>query len=260
MVPDSVWESLHIEDGDDMDVLVRKMRTLEEFYAGHEEYQGFEPFIHVYRKVTEDVRELHRQGRFNNPHTMEELDLYFAETYFEPMRAFFRDGERPQPWRTYLEYCTRDDFYESLAMFLGINAHINGDLLHSVNEIGLEDRDDYDRVDGILERHLSEDIHYLILKEHDRFALYAELLKPLTRYEMHSTILRWRADIWSYRGKEPGTVEPLFRDATELIAERLISIAHGTNLFTLPLQSFKLRKIRVEYSDEIKEGLRQAGT
>lgn len=255
MLPDKVEEALHIRDGDTMEDLIQKMYRLERFYSENEEYNGFQPFIKVYREVTEDVNELYGQGAFNDPSTMEQLDLYFAGRYLEPMRAFLLHGEKQRPWSTYIDYCTREDRYESLAMFLGINAHINGDLLHAVNHIGLEDQHDYNRINGILEQHLSHNLHYLILKEHDRLALYAELVKPLTWYEMHTTIIRWRQDIWQYRGQDSHQVETVFEDATEQIADRLIDIAHNTSLLTLPIESWRLHNIQIGQFDTIAQRL-----
>lgn len=241
-----VQQALEVTSDDDISDLIQKMRVLEEFYGGSEEYRGFKPFIHVYRQVTEDVNALYAQDRFNNPEKMEQLDLYFAKRYLNPMKAYLTKGVAQKPWKTYLDYCMREDRYDSLAMFLGINAHINGDLLHSVNSVGLTDEEDYNRVNGILENHLSDNLHYLLLKEHDKLAFYAELVKPITRYELHRTVIRWRSDIWKHANTTGHNVEPVFEDATEQIGQRLIQIGHTTNILTLPLECAKLRNIAVE--------------
>ena len=251
MPSEEIEEALHIRDTDDMDDLIKKMNRLEEFYNDNERFNGFSPFIRVYRDITVDVNDLYAKNAFNNPELMEELDLVFAEQYLKRMRSFILHGEKQTPWKHYIEYCTREDRYESLSMILGINAHINGDLLHSINHVGLEDAADYNRVNSILDKHLSENIHYLILQEHDRLAFYAELVKPVTRYELHETIIQWREDIWSYRRYEADTVEPLFETAAEKMAEQIIDLGHHTNFFTLPIASWRLHSMQVTNLDRI---------
>jgi hypothetical protein len=245
-VPADVEQALDIADADGIPALLRKMRTLEKFYDGHDRYSGFKPFISVYRQVTEDVQALYAADRFNNPATMEELDLYFAKLYLDPMKAFLVNGEKRRPWRTYIDYCRRDDRHPSLAMFLGINAHINGDLLQAVNHVGLDDEADYNRVNGILENHLSDNLHHLLVAERDRLALYAELVKPVTRYELHRTVIRWRADIWAVAGQNAELVEAAFVDGAERMADRLIRIGHEATLLRLPVECVKLRRLSVD--------------
>lgn len=255
MPSQEVEDALRIQDHDDMDDLIKKMNILEEFYKQEERYHGFAPFIKVYRDVTQDVRGLYTKDAFNNPATMEELDLYFAEQYLKRMRSFILHDEKKSPWKTYIEYCTREDRYESLSMVLGINAHINGDLLHSVNHIGLEDEADYTRVNSILEHHLSDNLHYLILQEHDRLALYAELVKPVTWYELHKTIIQWRDDIWYYRQFDGESVEPVFEEAAEAMAEKIIDLGHHTNIFTLPIESWRLHNLQINHLESVAERL-----
>lgn len=246
MIPERVQRALHVDMDASMQDLIEKMRTLEAFYQQNEEYHGFLPFLRVYREVTEDVSRLHQKEGFNNAEEMRRLDLSFAQRYFDAIEAFLVDGETVRPWKTYIEYCSQPDRYASLAMFLGINAHVNGDLLHSLSESGAQERADYERINTVLEQHLTDSLHYLVLREHDRLALYAELLKPLTRFELHSTVIHWRSDIWRYHTL-PGSdaFVPVFEAFAEAVGDRLIRIGHSTNLLTLPWESYKLLHLRI---------------
>jgi len=228
----------------DMSDLVQKMDALENFFNQNEKYRLFAEFIEVYKQITESVQSIHEEDGFNQPSEMEKLDLEFAKYYFDAMQKFILDGEKIEPWKNYIDYCMREDSSESVALFLGINSHVNGDLIKALNKSDFDSNEDYTRINPVLENHLSQNLRRLILEDHDKYAFYAELFKPVTRYELNHTIISWRKQIWKHRGIKQK--EPIFENYAEEVAEKIIHIAEHTNPFTLPIEAYKIKKLDLE--------------
>ena len=234
---------------DNMQDLLEKMKGLESFFRKNDSYSSLGEFLGVYRQITSSVDRIYGRKGFKKASEMQRLDLEFASLYLMAMERFLLNEERISPWKNYIDYCMREDASPSIAMFLGINSHVNGDLLKALNSTGFDCFEDYSRVNPVLRDHLSKNLHHLVLKDHDKYAFLAEVFKPLSRYEMDHTIISWRRNTWKHRGNPDK--EPVFESYAEKVAEKVIDISEATNPLTLPLEAYKLRFMDLKDFPEI---------
>lgn len=237
-------------ESDSIQDLLRKMSSLEYFFNQNDSYSSFSEFLEVYKQITLSVEKIYVRNEFQQASEMERLDIEFASYYFDAMEKFLFHEERVEPWKKYIDYCMRDDASASIAMFLGINSHVNGDLVKALNHTEFDSYADYNRVNPVLKSHLSKNLRHLVLKDHDKYAFLAALFKPLSRYELDSTVISWRRNAWNRRGNHG--IEATFEDYAEKVAEKVIGIAHATNPLTLPYEAYRLHDIRMEDFPEIE--------
>lgn len=110
-------------------------------------------FPALYSRVTADVAEGIRAGRFEDGPRMERLVVTFAAYY---LRA--RRGEAPAPrsWQATWDVAGDDNLLIAQHLLLGINAHINFDLAQAVVDVvpeggDLQDvRADFDAINDVL--------------------------------------------------------------------------------------------------------------
>ena len=242
-------------ESDDLKNLLEKMKGLESFFRHNDSYSSLGEFLGVYRQITSSVDRIYGRKGFKKASEMQRLDLEFASLYLMAMERFLLNEEKIRPWKNYIDYCMRDDAAPSIAMFLGINSHVNGDLLKALNSTGFDCFEDYSCVNPVLRDHLSKNLHHLVLKDHDKYAFLAEVFKPLSRYEMDQTIISWRRNAWKHRGN-PGK-EPVFESYAEKVAEKVIDISEATNPLTLPLEAYKLRFMDIKHFHKIKSEINQ---
>ena len=112
-------------------------------------------FAALYRRVTLEIRDAIREGRFENGPLVERLDVVFAERYLDAYRSW-RSGETTtHSWR--VAFRAVDDWWPIVLqhLLLGINAHINLDLgiaaARTAPGTGLDAlEEDFFRVSGLL--------------------------------------------------------------------------------------------------------------
>jgi hypothetical protein len=85
-------------------------------------------FAALYLKMTMAVRDGIESGQFENGSRMEQLDVRFANRYFEAYDAWQAGIPCTQAWKTAFEASKEDRLTVLQHILLGINAHINLDL------------------------------------------------------------------------------------------------------------------------------------
>jgi len=207
---------------DDVSELVDKMESFECFLIEND-CESFTPFLRAYRKITEKVQE--RMEIFDSPEELEALDLKFGELYFDAMEAYFVNGEKKKPWKTYLDYVERDDSRPLLELLLGINAHINADLAVLIDEIDYSEKEDFEKVNRIL----LESLYPVIIdtaftrKDLESFAFIGSGPLPFIGLKK---IQNWRKNAWNSGKKNSETI----LQETEMKASNLISLRHDNSL------------------------------
>lgn len=181
--------------------VIASMEKLQKFYQA-QNHPAFLPFLYVYELVTKTVYE--RINQFEEPQKLEELDIVFANLYFEPMQHFFsRDNgsseevlKKNAAWKVYFEYCSQEKTIPFLTVLLGINAHINSDLLTAVYKTNYSNEHDFMLVNEILEELTPKVMQYLAIHNHDIFGLGGVLFKRFSISEFRAIIVRWRNEVW----------------------------------------------------------------
>lgn len=211
--------------------VISDMEELEKLFQ-EQELEGLLPFLKAYLRITKKVAERSRKGDFNHPDELEELDIRFAELYFDSLEKYLTEGEKKPPWRKYFEYIERDDSKPVLELVLGINAHINSDLAQSLREKNYTNREDFQKIDRILAESLIPVLTELGVKRRDPGCLGILGLQPVSWLGLRK-ILNWREFAWeNSRTEEKFSLEKV-RKGTEMNAERMISIRHDKKISEL---------------------------
>ncbi len=218
--------------------VVGSMDTLLAFFEDTEGFGSLAPFLRAYYRVTEEVvrHRVEDEGFFDDPGALERLDVRFARLYFEPLRAYLFEGEKREPWRTYLSYCERGDSRPALEMSLGINAHINADLVPVLIEEGYDEYEDYEQINTILSSVFKELLEYLAFRKHDAIGLEALIMRKTVSRLFSRAIVRWREEAWSHAvGRD--AFDPIRAEVhteTERLAADLIDITERFSLLHIP--------------------------
>jgi Family of unknown function (DUF5995) len=86
-------------------------------------------FNRMYLAVTEGVKQaVDTAGYFEEPQRIAQLDVLFAQLYFDAVEANEAGGRPPSAWRVLFEDDGSDDILPIQFAVAGMNAHINHDL------------------------------------------------------------------------------------------------------------------------------------
>jgi hypothetical protein len=96
--------------------------------AAHQKGDRIAYFACLYRHVTYAVKEGAAKGVFENGQRIEDLDVTFANRYFEAMDFWQRGNVAVQSWKVAFDASQRPGRLVMQHLFLGMNAHINLDL------------------------------------------------------------------------------------------------------------------------------------
>ncbi|HZL07851.1 MAG TPA: DUF5995 family protein [Candidatus Dormibacteraeota bacterium] len=155
-------------------------------------------FNRAYIIVTKKINQANDEGLFQHSKLMNELEVAFAKRYFDALNHYAVKGFLPDGWnkvnRGWLHY----RHPASLSLMLGANAHINHDLLRSLEEVVRTPEkfsEDYFKVNQLLlESARAISSSYYESQEHINFLkknLRSVYLGPVMRL-----ILRWRTRVW----------------------------------------------------------------
>jgi len=122
---------------------------------------GLACFNQVYLDVTQQVQARITQGTFSDPVFLTQLDVVFANFYFDAVNAAVEQPDHPPPaWAPLLERRGDRDIFPIQFALAGMNAHINHDLplalVHTCSELNTAPdhgtvHADYQKVDGLLD-------------------------------------------------------------------------------------------------------------
>lgn len=174
------------------------MSELEALFVSDKAYKNLLPFLYTYKLVTTTI--YNNLSLFEDQNSLEKLDVYFANLYFLPLYRYLNTNAKKTPWKTYFDYCEKDKCIPIVSVLLGINAHVNSDLLTSI-QLNKVNKHDYFLVNEILENLSDEVMRYLTVSEHDIFGLGGLFFKQFRVYEFRNTIQKWRDDVWQNKSK-----------------------------------------------------------
>ena len=250
MSTEDVVDLARLKDDPSIHEIRGRMATLLDVYEDSEELNGLAQFLHVYHAVTSTVadREVEEEF-FDRPDALESLDETFASLYFDPVRRFVSEGEMRRPWKTYFEYCSGGGGRPVIKMLLGINAHINADLAHALYIEDYNQKEDYEKINGILRSELSSSMHYLARKG-DAAGFLALFDKPLAHREFRKLIVNWRELTWiNYQKLEADGFEDHREELysqTEEVAQEIIELEKGFDYLNLYSTVKKANNLKVK--------------
>lgn len=222
MISDS--ENLNIFD------IQGRMGVLLDFFMDNPEFHSFVPFLKTYYLITRSVadKRLEKEEFFDDEDCLESLDADFARRYFEPMFHYLKTGEKKEPWKTYFEYCERQDSRPVIELLLGINAHINADLACSLLNQNYSRKSDYEAINEILKEEIPEVMKFLVFHEHDFSGIIGLVNHRLAVHEFRKTVMKWRDLTWENFTKakglsEPDKAEKMLKSQTEEVGREIIA-------------------------------------
>ncbi len=199
-------------------------------------------FLLVYSKVTQKVYEYSSRGKFKNTSTLELLDIHFANLYFKPINQYLLTSKISTPWLSYIKY-SQSKLDPFILMLLGINAHINSDLLQTLIDTDYDEYDDFMLVNEILLETIPEIMSYLAFQEFDIWGIGGLIFSDFAKYEFRQTIVKWRNEVWeNYQKIKKNNLQNTYlqktQHETELIAESIVHIFHTLEHFNNIRESF----------------------
>lgn len=202
---DELIEKLTIKHlgNESLQTIISRMEFTLKYFEDNKDYNHFIPFLQTYLFVTKGVCEKINKadGYFNNISGMEQLDVFFAKLYFDPLREYIVKGELSEPWKNYLTFCK--DGYDSpfIQLLVGINVHINSDLVHSLYSLKYTEDEDFQKINEILLDIIPSLMSYLAFVEHDLVGFGGIFLRHFYRYEFKTIIVRWRNEAYENASK-----------------------------------------------------------
>ena len=190
--------SLEEKENETIYDVIGRMETILSYCSRTGQHAGVVPFLETYYLVTKNVAERHLENNlyFKNFTKLEELDVFFASLFFNPAKDYFNGQLTSELWKTYFEYCSKKDGRPFLQMLLGINVHINADLVTSLSFLNYRERRDYLVINKILNETIPEVLTFLAFGKMDIIGFGGIFLKKIFRNEFRRVIVRWRTDAW----------------------------------------------------------------
>lgn len=175
-----------------------------------------EPFNWAYIVITKNVATVLNTRIIQNAHVLGEIDVKFAELYFDSLAKFGQNQPSPVAWNQLFSHPSR---FKLINLTLGVNAHINNDLpqaLLAVNP-GAGFKADYDSLNLIMDQSIAEIIAGIYLDSPMRL-----VVGRLGWFFISRLIRVWRARVWEQyiAGQSMAEIE-------KRAGERAIKLSHG---------------------------------
>lgn len=153
-------------------------------------------FNFTYYIITKNVSDKFGSGYFSDEATMTALDLDFAQFYFDALKGFVDENPIPPAWRILFEACQDNSHYQFMYMALGVNAHVNNDLMQSLHQSATPYfLEGYFKVNDIVSKSLPEVVENL--HEESRLLSISEnVLEQAYAYFLKELIKNWRQYAW----------------------------------------------------------------
>jgi hypothetical protein len=116
------------------DSIAQVIATMQEIDATLDDGDGVKWFNYLYLAVTQIVDATVGSGGFSDPEWVTDLDVAFANLYFEAIRTAGSAGplSAPLAWRPLLAHRYRPNVARIQFALAGMNAHINRDLVFAL--------------------------------------------------------------------------------------------------------------------------------
>jgi len=163
-----------------------------------------------YQLMTRNMLTAIDAGEFNDPEWVYVLLQHFAEYYFKALEAYEQDpSSTPAVWRLTFDAATQPNTLALQNLLLGINAHINYDLIFTITDmlepdwagLGVDERqgryDDHCHVNRVISRTIDEVQDTIIEPITPSIDLVDKLLGPLDEWAVSTLITRWRDKVWT---------------------------------------------------------------
>jgi len=166
-------------------------------------------FLDCYRMMSENMFQAVQDGEFHDSQWVEQLVDHFSSYYFAALDAYRQDpGQSPAVWRLAFDKVAENRLLSIQNLLLGVNAHINYDLILALGDL-LEP--DWSRLDETQRRQRYEDhthvnlvigrtidsVQDTLIEPHEPVMdIVDRLLGPIDEWLISNLIERWRDEVW----------------------------------------------------------------
>jgi hypothetical protein len=216
-------------------------------------------FLACYALMTNNMLRGLEAGRFRDARWVTALVEQFAGYYFSALDAYEGQGAGPLPavWRRAHELAGRPTTPAIQALLMGVNAHINCDLVLVLDDMLSPTWSDFSSAERAARYHdycevntvIGETIDVVQDSVVERYARAMDLVDracgPLDEWCTARLIRNWRTDVWrramSLVGAESAQRRQALREETDAIAARRIALLDlsgqvGERVFGYPLR------------------------
>ncbi len=191
-------------------------------------------FLSCYRLMTGNMLLALEQGQFKDPDWVSELLHHFADYYFEALECYDCGREGTRVWNEVHAVTRERKLHRLQCLLLGINAHINYDLVlalydmlapewPTLDEAGRRSRfEDHCMVNSIIAQTIDR-VQDEILEDNDLLmAIVDRAFGRLDEYLISRLIRHWRSEVWEGAESLLRENEPKAREAIRQDLERKV--------------------------------------
>jgi hypothetical protein len=166
-------------------------------------------FLKCYQLMTMNMQTAIQAGEFNDTEWVEKLLEHFAGYYFQALLAFEgNDPLTPLPWQIAFAATQRDDLSIIQHLVLGVNAHINYDLVLAEvdmlepewaeldSETYQQRHQDHHLVNAVIAMTIDSVQDTIIEAQEPHWDILDRLLGPVDEWLISKLITSWREEVW----------------------------------------------------------------
>ncbi len=183
-------------------------------------------FLSCYALMTRNMLDALDDDQFHDPAWVSHLLDHFAGYYFDALEAYETVIEStPEVWRCAHDATRRAGASALALLLLGVNAHINYDLVLAVadlldpewqalSEEGRRKRyEDYCRVNDVIGRTIDSVQDDILEPNEPVMAAVDTLLGPVDEWLVSRGITHWRDEVWEHAIRRAETLQDAAREA-----------------------------------------------
>lgn len=192
-------------------------------------------FLGCYQMMTTNVLAALATGEFHDPAWVRHLLVHFAGYYFEALDAYEADEARtPAVWACAYRAAARRGAPALQQLLLGVNAHINYDLIFATADLLADDWEsmssedragrqaDYNHVNEVIGRTIDQVQAEILNRREPVLEVVDVMLGPLDEWLVRLEIGHWRDEVWAQALQHISLSDPVareqHRDAVEAMA------------------------------------------
>jgi hypothetical protein len=166
-------------------------------------------FLRCYHMMTENMLTALEAGKFHDPSWVDRLLDHFAEYYFNALEAYEQDpAGTPAVWRMTFDSTCQPDALVLQNLLLGVNAHINYDLVFTLADLLSPDwqelsplqrqerYQDHCQVNAVIRGTIDTVQDTIIEAELPAMNLVDTLFGQSDEWIVGKLITRWRDEVW----------------------------------------------------------------
>lgn len=165
-------------------------------------------FLSCYRMMTANMLKAVEANRFQDQEWVSKLLHHFADYYFDALACFDCGETVPPVWQQVHQYTHEGKLHTLQALLMGVNAHINYDLVLTLYDMLAPEWDslpeaqrkirleDHRLVNEVIANSIDA-VQDEIIERDDRFMALVDLaFGRLDEYLLSKLISSWRQDVW----------------------------------------------------------------